>query len=136
MNINYICSVDSVIRDVPMQLWELSTNDGRAGQGPEIVKLFHNKFFVYPSNFFDCYLSYLFPRYVYQNFSIIGLILFFLGIYFLVINKNIRILFLLLFAPVIMMLFFPSIYFTLIYVLIMVYGLVYSIINLKKYVQK
>jgi len=87
MNTNLFCSISWVIRDVPLQIWEAETVGGHAG--PVILtRLFHNKILFYLNNLSRCYLSYLSPDFIFNCVTIIGALLVYIGIYFLVRQKK------------------------------------------------
>lgn len=97
MNFNFSCDIGHIKLDVPHQLWEATTADGHANTF--LTRFLHNTPSFYGSNFFKCYLSYLSPDFINQTFSLIGLVLFGLGLWYLVVNKKWPILIFLLIAP-------------------------------------
>jgi len=106
MNINFFCTKAWILGDVPHQVWEAQTADPNANV--LMTRFLHNKLSLYSNNFARCYLSYLSPDFINAAFTIVGLILFLAGIYFLVVKKNWRILTILLLAPLFPLFSFPE----------------------------
>lgn len=85
MNINFdfTCTRAWIDGDVPLQIWEAISADGH-DIPIFIVRLFHNKPVIYGTNFLRCYSSYLSPDFITRTFTIIGLVLYLIGLYGLV----------------------------------------------------
>lgn len=107
MNINFVCIKDGILQDVPHQLWEATTADGHSAN-VLVTRFLHNKLLFYSNNFFRCYLSYLSPDFVTTAFSIIGLVFFLAGVYFLVRRRIWILLVILLLAPLSPLFSFPK----------------------------
>lgn len=98
MNIDFVCNKTWIFGDVWHQIWEAQTADGL--RVPlEVTRLLHNKFFFYANNFSRCYFFYLSPDFVAAAFTIVGLLFFLIGLWYLVIEKKWFVLILLLSAP-------------------------------------
>lgn len=97
MIFNFSCDIGHIRNDVPHQLWEATSADGNANT--LLTRFLHNTPSFYANNFLRCYLSYLSPDFLNQTFTILGLILFCLGLWYLVVHKKLIVISLLLFAP-------------------------------------
>lgn len=97
MNFNFTCIGSRIKIDLPGQIWEAQTYDP-SGQ-TFLTRAFHNKASFVADNYFRCYLSYFSPEFVTSAFSIIGLILFLVGLYYIFVKKQWKLLALLLVAP-------------------------------------
>lgn len=97
MIFDFSCDLGHIQNDVPHQLWEAISAD--SGSPLWLTRLLHNKPLFYANNFLKCYLSYLSPDFLNKTFSLLGLILFGLGLWHLVTNKRWVVLTILLLAP-------------------------------------
>lgn len=97
MIFDFSCDIGHIKNDVPHQLWEAISADGNANT--LVTRFLHNTPSFYANNLLRCYLSYLSPDFINQTFTILGLILFGLGLWYLIINKKWLILIWLLAAP-------------------------------------
>ncbi len=97
MIFDFSCDIGHIQNDLPHQLWEAISADGHANT--LLTRFLHNTPSFYGSNFLKCYLFYLSPDFINQTFSLIGLILFGLGMWYLVVNKKWPITAFLLIAP-------------------------------------
>ncbi len=106
MNFNFFCTRSWIAQDLPHQIWEAQTADGHVA--PFITRFLHNKVFFLFNNYLRCYLTYLSPDYVVSMVTIIGLVLFLVGLYFLVSKKNYLLLGFILLAPLFPVLEIPK----------------------------
>lgn len=97
MIFDFSCDIGHIQNDLPHQLWEAVSADGNANT--LLTRFFHNTPSFYGSNLLKCYLFYLSPDFLNQTFTFIGLVLFGLGLWRLVINKRWKIIILVLLAP-------------------------------------
>lgn len=97
MNINFTCNLTFIIRDVPHQIWEAQSADG--GIPVLLSRFLHNKPTFFADNFLRCYLSYLSPEFINAAFTFLGLILFLIGLWYVVTKKKKLLLALILVAP-------------------------------------
>lgn len=106
MVFDFSCDIGHIKNDVPHQIWEAITG---GGQIPPLVSRFlHSKPSFYASDLLHCYLSYFSPEFLNKTFTVFGLILFGLGFWHLVVNKQWRIIVLVLFAPLVPLMDFPN----------------------------
>lgn len=98
MIFDFSCDIGHIQLDVPHQIWERSTIDSQANIW--YTRFLNNKPVVYLNNILHCYFSYLSPDFINQTFTIFGLILFGIGLYYIVVNKKWPILTFLLLAPI------------------------------------
>lgn len=96
--VSFSCDIGHIRNDLPHQLWEATTADGNANT--LVTRFFHNTPAFYANDLLKCYLSYLSPDFLNQTFTIFGLILFGLGLWYLVIRRRWLILTILLLAPI------------------------------------
>ncbi|MBI4099903.1 hypothetical protein HY440_02750 [Candidatus Microgenomates bacterium] len=106
MIFDFSCDIGHIRNDIPHQLWEATTADGNANT--LVTRFFHNTPSFYANNFLKCYLSYLSPDFLSQTFTIFGLVLFGLGLWYLLIRRKWFILALLFLAPIFPLFDFPS----------------------------
>ncbi|MBI3558884.1 hypothetical protein HY085_00650 [Candidatus Gottesmanbacteria bacterium] len=107
MNINFVCNYSWILGDVPHQIWEAQTADGSANT--LLTRFFHNKLAFYLNNFARCYFSYLSPDFLTKAFTLIGLILFIVGLYFAISQRKHLLLILICLAPIFALLDIPSV---------------------------
>lgn len=106
MNFDYSCDIGHIKLDVPHQIWEAVTSDGNANT--LVTRFFHSSPSFYINNLTNCYLSYLSPDFLNQKLTILGLALFSLGLWHLIVNKKWRILAVILVAPLSPLFDFPA----------------------------
>lgn len=106
MNFNFSCIGSRISLDLPHQIWEAQSYDP-PGQ-IWVTRLFHNKIAFLANNYSRCYLSYFSPEFLTAAFSILGLILFLIGVYFLISRRNRWFLAVLLAAPLPALFEFPT----------------------------
>ena len=101
MNINFdfTCTRTWIEGDVPLQIWEAISADSH-DIPMFVVRLFHNKPVIYGTNFLRCYSTYLSPDFVARTFTIIGLVLYLIGLYGLAAKNKKLFLAALLLAPI------------------------------------
>ncbi len=97
MTFDFSCDIGHIRNDLPHQLWEATTADGNANT--LVTRFFHNTPSFYTNDLLKCYLSYLSPDFLNQTFTILGLLLFALGLWHLVVNKKWLLIIFLLLAP-------------------------------------
>lgn len=97
MNFDFSCNIGHIQLDVPHQIWELSTAQGSAN--PLFVRFLYNKLTFFATNIVRCYTHYLSPEFLNQTYTIFGLVLYLVGVYYLVKNKKKISLTVLLIAP-------------------------------------
>lgn len=105
MNFNSTCILSRILLDVPPQLWEAQTGSGLGNT--LLVRFFHNKLTVLLDNFTRCYVSFFSPDFIAATFSVLGLILFLIGLYNLISRKKFSWLLFLLICPLPILLEIP-----------------------------
>lgn len=132
MNFDFTCNRFWIGQDVPHQIWEGQAADGLANTF--VTRFFHNKLLFYLDNYFRCYFHYLSPDFINAAFSIVGLILFLIGVYFAISKRNKLIIVFILLSPIFPLIELPSVK---IYQGIITYGLdvavmIYGLWSLKR----
>mgnify|MGYP001617550830 FL=1 len=106
MNFDLTCILSRITLDIPPQLWEVQTASGMGNT--LLVRLLHNKLSVLINNFSRSYVSFLSPDFIAASFSILGLILFLVGLYSLISRKKLIWLGILLICPLPVLLEIPK----------------------------
>lgn len=106
MNFNTFTCISSRIQlDLPNQLWEARNFDP---SGDLLGKLLHNKLYFLFDNYGRCYVSFFSPEIIAGIFTIIGVVLFFMGIFHLLRGGKYLVLLLLLLSPLPILFEFPT----------------------------
>lgn len=119
------CDIGHIQLDVPHQIWEAISLDGNANIW--ITRFFHNTPLFYANNLLRCYLSYFSPDFINQQFTLIGLLGFILGIGSIVSKKQWKVMVMFLIMPLFPIFDFPSDIFG---QSVVVYGVIFLIIIL------
>ena len=82
MTFNLSCTASYIKIDFPLQLWEAQVADG-VSANTFVTRFLHNKLLFLMNNLLRCQLSYLSPDFINKQFSLLGLVLFLLGIWHL-----------------------------------------------------
>jgi hypothetical protein len=127
MNFEFTCIASRITIDLPGQIWE-----AQALNPPNQVilsRLLYNKYLLILSNYTRCYVTYFSPEFLTTTFTVLGLVLYLVGVYFVIKNKNKSLIAILLISPLIplfelgpVLFRAATIYFT--QVAIMFYGLI------------
>jgi hypothetical protein len=89
MNIEFLCDRFNVAREVP-----LLVNEAQSADHNGIIlftRFLHNKLTFTVNGYLNCYSSYLSPHTIASIFSLFGLVLFFVGLYYLAKKKTVAI---------------------------------------------
>lgn len=86
MNIDFACDRFNVAREVPLLINEAQRADPIGNI--LLTRFLHNKLTFNMSGYFECYTSYLSPESISKVFTLFGLFLFLIGLYYLVKNKR------------------------------------------------
>ncbi|MCL4390445.1 MAG: hypothetical protein M1484_00490 [Patescibacteria group bacterium] len=138
MNFDFACNIGHIQLDVPHQVWEAVVAGGNVD--PLISRFLHSTPSFYANNLLRCYLSYFSPDFLTQAFTLVGLILFGLGLWHLVINNHWKLLALVLLAPLSPLFNIPQsglyqgaiLYFTLVLVILFgIYNLFVWLVKIK-----
>jgi hypothetical protein len=125
MSFNNLCSYSTINQMLPRHIWESQVYDRIIS--PFEIRLFHNKILFTLGDSVSCYLSYYSPDFLLKQFTLLGLILFTVGLFSLTKNKKILVLTLLLVIPLI---YFPL--GMIVDIIVMFVGLYYLVRLIKK----
>ncbi len=78
MNFDFTCTQPRILLDLPHLIWEMQTGDGQGGV--LLTRFLHNWPLFLANNLLRCYLSYFSPDYLAGTVTIIGVILFSIGL--------------------------------------------------------
>lgn len=70
------CTHQGILQDVPHQIWEGIVSASDAGLPLHLIRLLHNKPRYFLSNYTQCYLHYLSPKFFYDQLGLLGLSIF------------------------------------------------------------
>lgn len=106
MNFEFTCTGSRILMDIPHQIWEAQTADGPANT--LLTRFFHSRPSFLAENFLRCYLSYLSVDFIAGTFTVLGLLLFLLGLWYLISKRKWAIVSVLLLAPLSPLFEFPA----------------------------
>ncbi len=127
MSFEFVCIGSRIGIDLPGQIWE--GNAYNPLNQVILSRLLYNKYLFIVDNYARCYASYFSPEFLTTAFTIFGLVLYLIGVYFLIRSKNKSLIALLLISPLVPLFELGPVHFraAVIYVsqvLVMLYGLV------------
>jgi hypothetical protein len=96
------CTIAWISQDLPHQVWEAQAADGM-GAYTWLTRFLHNKIMFWGSNLARCYVSYLSPDYIAKKFTLVGLAVFLVTIWWLVSRKKYKWLALIFLIPAILL---------------------------------